>query len=120
MTSNNKAENIFLGRTSVILNLRGVIGEVQEDGRRTKVLCRFEEGYEEWHFPKDLWKEGVESEDDSEEGSSSDQSSDSLSEEGSQDPDTSSSGESSGESDEEDEEDGGKCTYWPYIYYTYI
>jgi hypothetical protein len=103
--------DLFIGRKSDILNLRGVIGEVKEDGRHTQVLCRFEEGYEEWRFPKDLWKEGIEPEDGSEEGSSSDQSSDSLSEEGSQDPDTSSVGESSGESEDEDEEDGGKCTY---------
>ena len=114
-----KVGDLFTGRNSDILNLRGVIGEVREDGRRTKVLCRFEEGYEQWRFPKDLWKGVVVTEDESEEGSSSDESSVSLSEEGSQDPDTSSSGESSGESDEEDEEDDGKCTYWPHIYYTY-
>jgi hypothetical protein len=106
-----ESKNSFIGRKSDILNLRAVISEVREDGRHTKVLCRFEEGYEEWHFPKDLWKEGVESEDGSEEGSSSDQSSDSSSEEGSQVPDTSSDGESSSESEEEDEENGGKCTY---------
>ena len=104
-----KVGDLFIGRKSDILNLRGCIGEVREHGRHTKVLCRFEEGYEEWRFPKDLWKEGVESEDESEEGSSSDQSSDSLSEEGSQDPDTSSSGESSGESDEEGEEEIGRA-----------
>ena len=84
------------------------------------LFCRFEEGYEEWRLPADLWEMNFYDEDGSGEESSSDQSSDSLSEEGSQDPDTSSGGESSGESEDEDEEDGGKCTYWPYIYYTYI
>ena len=106
-----KVGDLFIGRKSDILYLRGVIGEVREDGRHTKVLCRFEEGYEQWRFPKDLWKEVVVTEDESEEGSSSDESSDSLSEVGSQDPDTSSGSESSDESEEVDQQEDGNSTY---------
>jgi hypothetical protein len=100
----------FLGRRYDILGKPGVIEGVRGDGRHTKVLCRFDEGYEEWHFPRDLWEGGLEDEDGSEEGSSSDDSSDSSSGEDSQDPNMSSGGESSVEGEDVDEEDGGKCT----------
>lgn len=99
-----------MGRKYDILSKRGVIGGVKGDGRHVEVLCRFAEGYEEWRFPKDLWKVDVDDEDGSGEESSSDDSSDSSSGEDPQNPNMSSGAESSGESEDVDEEDGGKCT----------
>ena len=34
--------DLFIGRKSDILNLRGVIGEVREDGRQSKIPSGFE------------------------------------------------------------------------------
>jgi hypothetical protein len=42
LTSNNKAENIFLGRTSVIQNRQGITWSVKEPGRQSKILSGFE------------------------------------------------------------------------------
>ena len=100
-----------MGRKYDILSKRGVIGGLRGHGRHVEVLCRFEEGYEEWRLPADLWEMDVDDEDDSEVGPSSDDSSDSLSGEGSQDSDTSSGSESSDESEEVDQQEDGNSTY---------
>lgn len=111
MASTFKVGDLFMGRKYDILSKRGVIGGVRGHGRHVEVLCRFEEGYEEWRLPADLWEMDVDDEDGSGGESSSDDSSDSLSGEGSQDSDTSSGSESSDESEEVDQQEDGNSTY---------
>ena len=94
MSSIFKVEDNFIGRSVSLNSKRGMIGEIRGTGRSIQVLCRFEEGYDEWHFPRDLWKDNISSIRRPEEGSGDELSPDTSSGEGSDDSEEPSDSES--------------------------
>jgi hypothetical protein len=110
MTSNFKVGDLFIGR-SIDINLkRGIIGGIRGSGRQVEVLCRFEEGYDEWRFPRDLWKGDNQAHYESDEGSFGELSPNSSSGEGSNDSEESSGSENLSEDESSDSEDEGIYT----------